>query len=95
MPPRAERPLPAAPATKTADDLKAILREMTSKNAAQKQKAQDHHQQSLKGTLSNVLEKKETPPAPPHPASSPPPEQKPRPFEIPEAELRNILKGDE
>ena len=45
------------PPTKSADDLKAILRTMTAKSGAEKEQKKSQHQQSLKGTLAEVLQK--------------------------------------
>jgi hypothetical protein len=73
-------------ATKSAEDLKTILRNMTAKSGAEKEKKQTEHQQALKSTLSDVLEKSK-------PASPPRAEQK-KPFEVSEGDLRKVLKGD-
>lgn len=74
------------PPQKTADDLKTILRNMTAKTGAEKEKKQTEHQQSLKGALSEVLEKSK------HEAVSN--KQGSKPFEISEDKLRDVLKGD-
>jgi hypothetical protein len=58
------RPLPPA---KSADDLKAILRTMTAKNNVEKEQKQTQNQQSLKGTLADVLAKNNASPASPAP----------------------------
>ena len=68
---------------KSAEDLKAILRTMTTKNTTERQQKQTQSQQSLKDALANVLAK-----APP-----PAPDEK-RPFEVSEDTLRKVLKGD-
>ena len=65
-------------ATKSADDLKSILRTMTAKNIAEKQEKQTQNQQSLKGTLAEVLAKN----------------NEKQPFEVPEDTLRKVLKGE-
>jgi hypothetical protein len=78
---------PSLPKSKSADDLKAILRTMTAKSGEEKGKAQAAQQSSLKGALAEVLAKA---PPPLAPASN----QQPKPFEIPEGELRAILKGE-
>ena len=89
-------PLPPA-ATKSTDDLKAILRAMTAKSGAETEEKQLRRQDSLKGALGAVLAKDGQPPVqpaakPPHP---PVPEtQKKQPFEVPETELRKVLKGE-
>ncbi len=49
-----ERPVPPG---KSAEDLKSILRTMTAKTGAEKEQKQSQNQQSLKGTLAEVLQK--------------------------------------
>jgi len=90
-PVRPANPQPAA-TTKTAEDLKSILRTMTAKNSAEKEQKQAQHQQSLKGTLAEVLEKN-TPASPELQRGEPKTEEK-KPFEVPENELRKVLKGE-
>ncbi|OGG40604.1 hypothetical protein A2118_02000 [Candidatus Kaiserbacteria bacterium GWA2_50_9] len=100
FPPRpvTERPLPP---TKTAEDLKAILRTMTTKSGKEKEIKQEQHQQSLKGALTSVLQNSQQPAEKPM-AAQPPRENPPlaatatgeRPFEVSEEELRKVLKGD-
>jgi len=68
---------------KSADDLKTILRNMTAKTDVEKEKKQTEHQQSLKSTLAEVLEKSEQKT-----------ENRKQPFEVPENDLRKVLKGD-
>ncbi len=85
--PAVPRPVPPQ---KSAEDLKAILRAMTTKNTAEKEQKQSQNQQSLKGTLSEVLEK--SPPTA-TPAPVPAPVEK-KPFEVSEETLRNVLKGE-
>ncbi len=78
--------------TKSPEDLKSILRTMTAKNTAEKEHQQAQHQQSLKGTLAEVLSrnnKKENEKL----AAAPPPRDK-QPFEIPEDKLREVLRGE-
>jgi hypothetical protein len=93
---------------KSAEDLKTILRNMTAKNGAEKEKKQEEHQQSLTSTLSGVLEKS-NPASPllqrdeqeapsikqemPKTAAAEPPRGK-QPFEVSEDKLRDVLKGD-
>ena len=69
---------PPIAAAKSADDLKSILRTMTEKNRAEKHEKQTQNQQSLKGTLAEVLAKN----------------NEKKPFEVPEDTLRNVLKGE-
>jgi hypothetical protein len=98
---------PVAPAGKSAEDLKAILRNMTAKSGAEKEKKQTQQQQSLKGALTDVITRNQSapqqspspekllPPAPPAPqpiqASRP---QSKQPFEVPEDALRKVLRGE-
>ena len=84
------------PQQKSSEDLKAILRKMTHQDGAQKQEKQTEAQQSLKSALADVLKKS---PEPVLPSSAPAPtaktdNQQKQPFEIPEQELKAILKGD-
>ena len=85
---------------KSSEDLKSILRTMTSKGAAEKQNKQTNQQQSLKGALAEVLQKskqeaggsrqeiqKPALSAPIAPATK-------QPFEVPEDALRKVLKGE-
>ncbi len=51
-------PRPSIP-TKSADDLKAILRTMTVKTSTEKEQKKSEHQQSLKGALADVLTRNE------------------------------------
>lgn len=78
------RPLPP---TKSADDLKAILRTMTAKNGAEKEQKQTQHKESLKGALAEVLVKKDALPPPV-------PNAEKKPFEVSEDALRKVLKGE-
>ncbi len=97
-----------APPQKSAEDLKSILRTMTAKSGAEKEKKQTQHQQSLKGALADVVmrnqpapersQRSEQPIPPATPAREPvkrnePPRRRP-PFEVPEDALRKVLKGD-
>ncbi len=79
--PFAPRPLaPRQPTTtKSAEDLKSILRTMTAKSSQEKEKKQVQNQQSLKGTLADVLAKNN---------------DSKKPFEVSEETLKNALKGD-
>ena len=100
-PSRADPSRPTPPSqNKSADDLKAILRQMTSKSSAEKEQKEGAKQGSLKGALAEVLAKNVPPPqasaAPPlsaAPAPSAP--SAPKPYEVPEDQLRSILKGDQ
>lgn len=82
----------SATPSKSSDDLKAILRAMTTKHAVEKGKQQGEQKQVLKTTLSEVLTKQ----APPE-VSAPLPlatkESEKKPFEVPEDELRKVFKG--
>lgn len=98
-PPRQERSAPPPPAQKSASELKDILRTLTQKAATERDTSQSRKKDSLKGALSQVLPPAAVPAARPDPA-----EQKTEvkgaltepkmPFEIPEAQLRKILKED-
>ncbi len=79
------KPFPLRPpaAAKTSEDLKAILRSMTAKNGAEKEKKQEQRQQSLKGALTDVITRNQQQKQP-----------EKQPFEIPEDTLRKVLKGD-
>ena len=70
-------------AAKTPEDLKAILRSMTAKNGAEREKKQEQRQQSLKGALTDVITRNQQQKQP-----------EKQPFEVPEDALRKILKGD-
>lgn len=86
--------------TKTAEDLKSILRTMTAKNSAEIEKNHTQQQRSLKGALADVLAKDSRPtlPAEPLPAHRPespaPGAPEKQPFEVPEHTLRKVLKGE-
>lgn len=94
------RPSPRPAETKTAEDLKSILRTMTAKNSAEIEKNHTQQQHSLKGALAEVLAKDTRPTLPPEPLSAPQPESsapgapEKRPFEVPEHTLRKVLKGE-
>jgi len=102
--------------TKSSEDLKAILRTMTTKTGVEREQKQTEHKESLKGVLADVLQKSkqetipnpvaveppqetkkptapQTAPRENPPASAPATEGK-RPFEVPESELRKVLKGE-
>jgi hypothetical protein len=101
---RSPEPARAAPPSqsKSAEDLKNILRTMTSKEGAKKSEAQSAKQQSLKGALADALAKAPPPKAAPPPAAPAPkapegaaaPSPQAQPFEVSEERLRSILKGD-
>jgi len=93
-------PIPIA-ATKSSDDLKAILRTMTAKTGMEREEKQLQNKQSLKGALSEVLEKAGDNPLVSgtedkqkvqKPVAESPIEKKP--FEVPESTLRKVLKGE-
>lgn len=88
--------------TKSPDDLKAILRSMTAKGSAEREQKLSQNKQSLNGALAEVLGKgernaeggrqevqKSVAVKPPQP-----PQEEKKPFEIPESELRKVLKGE-
>jgi hypothetical protein len=83
---------------KSADDLKAILRTMTSKVSSERIEKKSQNQESLKGTLADVLKRSALPT--PSPQKMPErPEVRPqsvghKPFEVSEDALRKVLKGD-
>jgi hypothetical protein len=103
----AKSPLPRA--NQTPEDLKAILRTMTTKTTVEREQKKTNNQESLKGALANVLSKSAPRTATSsveHSRSSPPPVQSAtqnapapiekdgkRPFEVPEETLRDVLKG--
>ena len=104
--PPLERPTPP---TKSPEDLKAILRTMTTKTGVEKEQKKSEQQQSLKGALAEVLEKSKQEAGGKRqeeqkPAAAPPPRENPpvapatsettRPFEVSEDTLRKVLKGD-
>jgi len=83
----------AVPASKSPDELKSILRSMTTKATVEKGEKQEQNQQSLRGALASVLEKNKPAASAPTPQPvSPPPQTEKRPFEVPEDELRSIFK---
>ena len=98
--PQQERREPA-PQGKSPEDLKSILRNMTQKAGQEKQQQTSQKQQSLKGALADVLAKNVPPaaskpaaPAPqPRVETPPPPPATKKPFEVPEDQLKAILKG--
>ena len=100
---RRQAPERPTPVTKSPEDLKAILRTMTTKTGAEREQKQMENKQSLKGALAEVLGKGTVPPIPakapegrlpdtPSSEASRTPDKKP--FEIPEDTLRKVLKGD-
>lgn len=99
-------PQPIA-AGKSAEDLKAILRNMTAKTGAEKEKKQSQHQQSLKGALTDIITRNQPaaqqPPPPekmlpaapaPQPVQATVVPQQKQPFEVPEDALRKVLRGE-
>ena len=98
--PQVQRPVAA---TKSADDLKAILRTMTQKTTVEKEQKQTENKESLKGTLAEVLARTQSSKPPVMPAE--PPQEKllpspplvaaeKKPFEVPEDTLEKVLKGE-
>ncbi len=113
--PFAPRPVPVAqpsrdfvPQTKSAEDLKSILRTMTAQVGKEKEQKQSSQQSSLKQALAATLAK--NPPArpavspaplptqkstmPPTPVASAPPMAEKKPFEVPHDVLQKVLKGE-
>jgi len=97
-------PKPVAP-QKSAEELKSILRAMTVKNDAEKEKKQVQNQQSLKGVLAEVLARGGQPTSnnqqptkkQEQPAAAPPPRaevKEGKPFEVSEDALLKVLKGE-
>jgi hypothetical protein len=74
---------------KTPEDLKTILRTMTSKTVVEREQKQTQNQQSLKGALADILAKDK--PAAMKPSRA---EEEKKPFEVPEDTLRKVLKGE-
>ncbi len=108
MLPPAPRPVPRPPqprpqnvpaaAGKTAEDLRSILRRMTEQANSERSSKVQTQKAGLSNTVGTVLEKntplKQSAPKPPPPPPAPPKPEGPKPFEVPEADLRNIFKGD-
>ena len=75
---------------------------MTAKSGAEKEQKQAQNQQSLKGTLADVLARSAPPPAVNEQpkkteqpvAVEPPRSERKHPFEVPEDALRKVLKGE-
>ena len=88
------------PPSRSADDLKAILRTMTAKNGVGKEKKQTDNQQSLKGTLADVITRNgqqiasNTQQPTEKPVAAAPTSEK-QPFEVSEGALRKVLKGEQ
>lgn len=83
-----------APVVKSADDLKAILRTMTEKHARSQDKKQETHQKVLQHTLQTVAKKEPLPTPDAVPTQAESRSHDKQPYEVPETELRNVLKGD-
>ncbi len=101
----ASRPLAPTKVTKSPDDLKAILRSMTTKGSVEREQKQSQNKQSLNGVLAEVLGKSEQreegsrqevqkPAAAAQPKVIEPPQEGKKPFEVPEDALRKVLKGE-
>ena len=92
--PRTERSTPPPP-QKSADDLRAILKNMTASAQSAKEKKNDSHKQSLQGALKEVVgrepQKKEPAPTPPKAEER---TKSIAPFEVPEEKLRAIFKDE-
>lgn len=91
--PSQDRP-PAA--SKSPEDLKAILRAMTEKHAAEKEKQQGSQKSELKSVLTTVAPEKAKAHEVKAPtlATAPVAQPEKKPFEVPEDELRKLLKGN-
>lgn len=101
----ASRPPAPTKVTKSPDDLKAILRSMTTKGSVEREQKQSQNKQSLNGVLAEVLGKGEQreegsrqevqkPVAAAQPKVIEPPQEGKKPFEVPEDALRKVLKGE-
>ena len=101
------RTAPTPPPTKSSDDLKAILRTMTTKTSQEQVAKQSEQKQSLKSVLAETLGKNASPPRAQVPETKPsvsqtqdpvlpqaPPRVESKPFEVPEDVLRKVLKGE-
>lgn len=83
--------------TKSPEELKAILRTMTAKTVVEREQKQTENKESLKGALADVLSRSgkagqlvATKPPQENPA---PVVAEKKPFEIPEATLKEVLRG--
>jgi energy-coupling factor transporter ATP-binding protein EcfA2 len=75
-------------APKTPEDLKSILRALTTQNVNEKEKIKTEQQGSLKGALAGVLEKSK------QEKKHEPARVENKPFEVPEETLRKVFKED-
>lgn len=90
--PQMQRPAPPSEG-KSAEDLKAILRSMTTKAEGERKTQQAEKAAPLKGALVDVVGKNPPPkPQPPRAPEAPKPAAKKEPFEVPEDALRAIFK---
>ncbi|MCX6786435.1 MAG: type IV secretion system DNA-binding domain-containing protein [Candidatus Kaiserbacteria bacterium] len=80
--------------TKSPEDLKSILRTMTSKTSAEREHTQTQNKQSLKGALADVLAKNTQLRRPEGSEPRPQTSGEKKPFEVPEDTLRKVLKGE-
>ncbi len=110
VPVRQSAPSLPAQASKSPDELKAILRSMTQKTTVEREQKVVDRSSSLKGTLADVLERSmqrrsEVPGGvkavggrqemqKPTPAIPPTPRAEKVPYEVSEETLKNVLKGD-
>ena len=107
--PGVTRPFVPRPPTagKSAEDLKTILRTMTAKSGAEKERKNTQNHQSLKGALADVMTRNQSAPQKPRhdeqplqpavPAPGPAKKSEPgekSPFEVPEETLRKVLRGE-
>jgi hypothetical protein len=88
--------VPGASPAQTSEDLKAILRRMTTHTVREREQKKAHQQEFLKGTLANILAKTAAPVAKARAIEEVVKvEEKGVPFEVPEDQLRKVLKGED
>jgi hypothetical protein len=104
--PRTESRQPTPRPVPKPEDLKAILRTMTTKTIVERDQKKSQNQESLKGALASVLSKGSASSAPAAPERAAPEKPRPqpqttkdtsapKPFEVSEETLRKVLKGEE
>ena len=99
--PQPVAPRPLSLPAKSAEDLKSILRTMTTKTGVEQDRKESWQKASLKGALADVITKntpqKSQPPATPSVEEPQPPvavPTVPKPFEVSEEDLRKVLGGE-